>query len=895
MKHLKHGAVLAMLAAGLVACGGAGGSGSQAGGGDDGTVTVSSATLNPPDTYVNLFKWRWTDIGNECTRFIGPAGIGAVQISPPAEHKNVNAWWNIYQPVNHHVLTSDMGNAGQLQTMIEACHAAGVRIYADVVFNQMAVGSGTGVGGSSFDSGTLTYPFFSASDFHPYCDINYSSEDNTTACWLLGMPDLNTGASYVQGQFRAYLNSLIAMGVDGFRIDASKHIKPGELQTILAGMTQTTTLGEPVFITHEVIEDQGWINMAGYQASGTVNEFRFARAIRDALRNDQLSQITTYSGTGAGGGTYQLIPSDKATIFVANHDTERHPTDSLNYTSDSGGRYDLANVYMLGQPYGRAQLQSGFSFSYANVDVNMPSASPYDASGNPIFTTTCSNTSAACGWDFTHRWSTIYPMVKFRSAAAGTAMTVRSTGNGNQIAFSRGSVGFVALNNAGSSWALSTATGLQKGTYCNIVHGLKSADGKSCTADSVVVDASGNISVTVPARGGSALSAVAIYTGQMIDGVVVIPTAPTNLSGSLSGTSATLSWTASAGATSYTVYRATAAAGPFSVAGTSNTTGFSDAGLAAATAYYYYVTASNTAGTSPPSTTLALKPGTPYTSNYPTMHLRGTMNTWGATAMALVANNTWSVDVTLTAGTTYQYKYEVGGGSTWTTNWGLSTASTTSTTSGTLVQGGYNVYFTATATGVHTLSFNDATLAYKVVAPTPNPPAAPTNLTGTVSGSTVALTWTSSAGATSYTVFRGAASAGPFTQLGTTTSTSYNDTGVSPGTYYYAVSASNSAGTSPLTPVIPVVVPSSATTTIRVHYDVGFGNSVAIRGSVSPLTWTKGAAAQWTTGNIWVYTTTDIAAGTRFEYKPLRNDVTWSTGSNYVGTGGATMDIYPSF
>ena len=51
-----------------------------------------------------------------------------------------------------------------LQSMISACHAAGVRIYADVVFNQMSADSGTGVGGSSFNiyfkptaSGTYTF------------------------------------------------------------------------------------------------------------------------------------------------------------------------------------------------------------------------------------------------------------------------------------------------------------------------------------------------------------------------------------------------------------------------------------------------------------------------------------------------------------------------------------------------------------------------------------------------------------------------------------------------------------------------------------------------------------------------------------------------------------------
>ncbi len=39
--------------------------------------------------------------------------------------------------------------------------------------------------------------------------------------------------------------------------------------------------------------------------------------------------------------------------------------------------------------------------------------------------------------------------------------------------------------------------------------------------------------------------------------------------------------------------------------------------------------------------------------------------------------------------------------------------------------------------------------------------------------------------------------------------------------------------------------------TIRVHYDVGFGNRITIRGSKSPLSWTTGKATTWTTGNIW--------------------------------------------
>jgi alpha-amylase len=592
-------------------------------------LSAASPRLNPPDTYVNLFKWRWNDIANECTKFLGPQGFGAVQISPPAEHKNVNNWWNIYQPVNHHNLVSDMGNATELQTMINTCHAAGVRIYADVVFNHMATGSGTGVGGSSYNSATLTYPYFSANDFHSYCDITYADALNTANCWLLKMPDLNTASDYVQGQFKTYLNDLVSIGVDGFRIDAAKHILPTELAAVLAGSTATTRLGEPRFVTLEVIENESWIDMNAYLASGTVNEFRFARAVRDAFRNNALGAITNYMGTGSGGGNYGLISdSSKATVFVDNHDTERNPGDSLNYTRDSGGPYDLANIYMLAQPYGRAQLQSGFAFG--DKEENSPGSSPYDSNGNPVITTTCTNTSASCGWDFVHRWTTIYPMVNFRSAVSGTSMTVVSTGNGNQLAFRRGNVGFVALNNDSSSaWTGTFATGLPAGTYCNIVHGLLAADRKTCTSDSVTVGSDGSASMTVLSRGASKISAVAIYTGQKVDG---------------------------------------------------------------------------------PTSTL------PYSSNYPTMYLRGTMNNWGNKApMALVADHTWSVLVPLKVGTAYQYKYETGGGSSWSNNWGQSSGATASTTEGTGSSGGNNIYFRPASTGTYTFLFDDSRLTYWIV------------------------------------------------------------------------------------------------------------------------------------------------------------------------------------
>jgi glucoamylase len=91
--------------------------------------------------------------------------------------------------------------------------------------------------------------------------------------------------------------------------------------------------------------------------------------------------------------------------------------------------------------------------------------------------------------------------------------------------------------------------------------------------------------------------------------------------------------------------------------------------------------------------------------------------------------------------------------------------------------------------------------------------------------------------------------------------------------------------------------PPKVTTTFRVHYDVGWGNNIAIRGSIPQLNnWqAPGKACKWTEGNVWVCETTDIPYGTAFEWKPLINDEHWSENGNYKGVGGQIMDEYPDF
>jgi glycosidase len=118
-----------------------------------------------------------------------------------------------------------------------------------------------------------------------------------------------------------------------------------------------------------------------------------------------------------------------------------------------------------------------------------------------------------------------------------------------------------------------------------------------------------------------------------------------------------------------------------------------------------------------------------------------------------------------------------------------------------------------------------------------------------------------------------------------------NDSTWSQGTNYKAVGGS----TIDVYPIFYTGDSGRSTETIRVVYDPGSSNSIYVRGSTSPLSWTSGQLATESAGNVWIWESTSIGESTQFEFKPLINDSTWSQGNNYWSRGGMTVEIYPSF
>ena len=142
------------------------------------------------------------------------------------------------------------------------------------------------------------------------------------------------------------------------------------------------------------------------------------------------------------------------------------------------------------------------------------------------------------------------------------------------------------------------------------------------------------------------------------------------------------------------------------------------------------------------------------------------------------------------------------------------------------------------------------------------------------------LTWNAVYGATSYRIYRSTSKGSGYSLLGTTTATSYTNTGAKAGTtYYYRVKAVNDAGLSPYSNVVSgkvkSVTPKPAAPVVKIGHSATSGKPMltwnAVSGATSykvyRATSQKGTYSLLGTVTTTSYTNTGAKAGTTYWYK----------------------------
>lgn len=101
----------------------------------------------------------------------------------------------------------------------------------------------------------------------------------------------------------------------------------------------------------------------------------------------------------------------------------------------------------------------------------------------------------------------------------------------------------------------------------------------------------------------------------------------------------------------------------------------------------------------------------------------------------------------------------------------------------------------------------------------------------------------------------------------------------------------------PVSVVKPAIVKPVASkpvlTTIGARIDIGFGNSLYIRGEGAGLSWDQGLVMDCIEDNFWRITLPESARGHTFKF--LVNDLSWNTGPDYTVPAGGNVTLTPEF
>ncbi|MGB0457247.1 MAG: alpha-amylase family glycosyl hydrolase [Chitinophagales bacterium] len=266
--------------------------------------------------------------------YLEQLGITAVQFMPPQEYEGNNSWG--YNPSYHGALDKYYGSQEMFKTLIDQCHARGIAVIVDVVFNH-----GFSQNplcqlwwNDSLQRPAPNNPYFNVTDRHPLSvgfDFNHESVET-----------------------QRYMDDILKFWVeeyhiDGFRFDLSK------------GFTQNNTLGDIGLWSQY---DQSRINLLNRMKNEVLSYAPDHYMILEHLgsndeeivladngfmlwgnSNDQYSEAAMGYSSNMSNGVYNARSwsQPRLVTYMESHDEERLMYKTLVY-GNSGGGYDCRDL-----------------------------------------------------------------------------------------------------------------------------------------------------------------------------------------------------------------------------------------------------------------------------------------------------------------------------------------------------------------------------------------------------------------------------------------------------------------------------------------------------------------------------------------------------------------------
>ncbi|WAR15064.1 AMY-like protein [Mya arenaria] len=163
-------------------------------------------------------------------------------------------------------------------------------------------------------------------------------------CRLVGLADLRLGSDYVRGKVADYFNKLIGFGVAGFRVDADKHMWPGDLENIFGRLQN---LRSNVF-------------GSGKKYLPRITNFKYGVELANIfLRYSNQAKWLRKLGEG-----WSMPHTNDVFVFLSNHVNQRgHGGGGAPITFRNPKQLKIATAFMLAHPYGFPRVMSSYEWT----------------------------------------------------------------------------------------------------------------------------------------------------------------------------------------------------------------------------------------------------------------------------------------------------------------------------------------------------------------------------------------------------------------------------------------------------------------------------------------------------------------------------------------------------
>ncbi len=415
---------------------------------------------------LHCFDWSYNNIRTALPD-IAAAGYTAVQTSPVQRPKDynsswtdgVNQWWKMYQPLGLSIAangTSWLGTKSNLTDLCEEADKYGIKVIVDIVANHLANNGTSGGGYSNLNTGVES----DLKNANYYHSSNTGTNDNSRyniTQYHLGMPDLNTGNSYIQQKTLALLEECIDCGVDGFRFDAAKHIElPTDASNIRSNFWPTVLNGATDYASEKGVDEPFYYGeiLGAAGPNFAISNYTDYMAVTDNQTGDRaLDKAYWTAASELAEGTYlKGASADKSVLWVESHDT---------YMGNSGSAY-FGNT--------KDVTSDVLNKAWAIVGARAESTSLFFARPN--------STMGAASSDTNWKSKAVAEVNKFKNHFDGTGEYLASSGNTAYI--ERGNKGVVISKLDGGGTVNLTAHQMASGTYTDQVtnNTFTVADGK---------------------------------------------------------------------------------------------------------------------------------------------------------------------------------------------------------------------------------------------------------------------------------------------------------------------------------------------------------------------------------------------------------------------------------